>query len=139
MAKEEDVPQKKEKVEKIDFCSLPSYQEQLVRIKVKYSGVEEYWSISPLTDCENEQMEQLSNIWLDFEDYVLVFPWNFIKRKRLNKLHNNYWKYDGEIVIEGYFNTGSEYGYGHLNSYDSEFVVTYLRKIKLIKKKRVAT
>jgi hypothetical protein len=134
MAKVDDVPQRNEKVKKIDFCSLPLYEDQLVRIKARYSGVEEYWSISPLSDCSSDQLKNPYTISLDRKDYVLVFPWSFIKRNRLNKLYNNYWKYDSEIVIEGYFSSSSEYGYGHMNSYDSEFVVTYFRKIRLIKK-----
>jgi hypothetical protein len=56
----------------------------------------------------------------------------------LNRIHNEYWSYNAVLDVEGYFDTGEPHGYGHLSSYSSEFVITYIRSIRLVRKATAA-
>lgn len=49
---------------KVTFCQLEEYNEQLIKTRLIYSGVEEYWSGSGFEKCDlNGQVD------VNFDDY----------------------------------------------------------------------
>jgi len=135
----EDFDVRRSEVQRVDFCSLPEHTGQIVRTKAIYSGLVEYWDLEPVIPCKSGHTDSTS-VWPGSADYPMpVLPWQWNKKRKLRKIHSEYWKYDAIVDMEGYFETGDELGYGHMNSSTSQFVITYIRSIKLIRKRTNGT
>jgi len=113
----------------IRFCDLPKYKNQLVHIKCKYSGYEEYWSLKN----EKIKCDSALRIELEFKDERDV-PKEY--EKIFEEVYNNYWK--SFLVIEaiGIFENDRKTGYGHLGTNNGRFIVSKIIEITLVKKQK---
>jgi hypothetical protein len=58
-------------------------------------------------------------------------------RRLLRQVHLRYWKYYLIVDVVGKFKMGDTLGYGHLNSYKTEFTVEKFVDIQIMNKRRV--
>ncbi len=105
----------------IEYCDLPSYQNQSVVLTAKYAGMMEYWALKPVKKCDMDL-----NVDFDTRNYYYKMPEKF--KKRLNENANGYL-----IEAVGTYETGNEEGYGHLGFNKSRFLVTELLDVKVIR------
>ena len=130
----------KKEVKSVKFCELVNYDGQLIKTKLKYSGVLEYWGASGFGNCNlNHKVE------LNFDEYYEGWKWLLIQRK-LSKLYRKYDKKIAEMVVIGKFELAKtdtistkdsiiliKDGFGHLGTNEAQITVKSL-KIKLKKK-----
>ena len=117
---------------KVTFCQLGEYNGQLIKTRLVYSGVEEYWSASGFEKCDLN-----GQVYVNFDDYYEGWKWLLIEGQ-LNKIHNKYWQRIGLMNVIGTFemvdsvsNKGE--GFGHLGLNKAQIVVKSVR-IKVKKK-----
>ncbi|MDX2068127.1 MAG: hypothetical protein SFV55_06850 [Haliscomenobacter sp.] len=117
---------------KVTFCQLGEYNEQLIKTRLIYSGVEEYWSASGFEKCDLNH-----RVYVNFDDYYEGWKWLLI-RGQLSKIHNKYDQKIGLLNVIGRFemvdslsNEGE--GFGHLGLNKAQIVVKSVR-IKVKKK-----
>lgn len=111
---------------KVTFCQLGEYNGQLIKTRLIYSGVEEYWSGSGFEKCDlNGQVD------VNFDDYYEGWKWLLIDGQ-LKKIHNKYWQRIGLMNVLGRFemvdslsNEGE--GFGHLGLKKAQIVVKSVR------------
>ena len=106
----------------ISACELPNHKKELVYTRFIYSGVEEYWGLTPDKNCNQ------INADLDIPDNVEIRP---EYTKLLKKVHEQYWKKYLIIDVIGTFDDSNPSGYGHLGSNNSKFTVKYIVTIDL--------
>lgn len=115
------------KAKTVDFCELSEHKDKLIKTKLIYSGVEEYWSARGLDSCRLD-----GDVYLNLDDYYdswkyILFSW------RMKKLFNKYWKYDAIVTTKGIYEE-SDNGFGHLNTKHGQIQAKYL-KFRVIKKR----
>ena len=108
---------------------LKDLNQGIVYTRGIYRGAEEYWGlISENRDCDSIES------YLTWSPKLPLIP-KF--RKLLTQVHSKYWKYYLIVDVIGKFEMGDTLGYGHLNSYKSEFKVEKfvdMQRMKKIKK-----
>jgi hypothetical protein len=110
-----------------DFCDLPNTKNETVYIRGVYSGVEEYWHISPI----NSTCDSMS-VNLEIADEIeLQFKWS----KILGQVHDKYPTHCLIVDALGKFENGSKEGYGHLGTKNSQFNVERIINMQLVSKK----
>ncbi len=102
--------QNPEAVKTVNFCNLDECQDRdLVSTTAIYSGVEEYWGLSSMTDCRLNHKVYLDTDELDEQKR------NGALRRKLQRLHRNYDRYSLNLLITGIYETSSaELAFGHL-------------------------
>ncbi|WP_291196571.1 hypothetical protein [Dyadobacter sp.] len=100
----------------IDFCELPKHKGDLVCVKGRYSGVEEYWSFktTSVNGCPDKldvelNLQEMKYAKLGFD-------------RKSNRVHNNYMNSYLLIEVIGTY-SDQEKEYGHLGHNNSVFVV----------------
>ena len=111
----------KSKVEKVDFCELEKYDGELIKTKLEYTGVEEYWSANGFADCPLN-----NNVYLNFQDYYDSWRYLLIDGQ-LNRLHNKYWKKKAVMTVVGRFEMDTINGFGHLGTNKAQIQVKSVR------------
>jgi hypothetical protein len=109
------------KVTKVDFCDLSEYKNELVKTKLEYSGVDEYWSASGFNDCELDNA-----VYLEFEEYYKSWK-HILIEGQLNRLQDKYWKRKAVMTVIGRFEMDSIRKYGHLGSNNAQILVKSVR------------
>lgn len=109
------------KVAKVDFCDLSELKNELVKTRLEYSGVDEYWSARGFNDCELDNA-----VYLDFGDYYKSWKYILIQGQ-LNRLQDKYWKRKAIMTVVGRFEMDSVTKYGHLGSNNAQIVVKSVR------------
>ena len=112
---------KRSEINKVDFCDLESYNGKLVKTKLKYSGVEEYWSAYGSKDCELNH-----KVYLNFDEYYDGWKWILIDGQ-LSRLHRKYPTHKAVMTVIGVFEKDSLQGFGHLNTMPAEIMVKRVR------------
>lgn len=117
-----------EKLPTVDLCDLPKYTNQKVYLKCEYSGVEEYWNLTSIT---NRSCDQQLSVDLDFvKDYDQI-PKRF--RRKLRQVRQDYPISKLSLEVIGLYETEKGH-YGHLGSNKSRFLVSEIRKMDVMKK-----
>ena len=111
----------REKVNKVDFCDLSEFKNELIKTRLEYSGVDEYWSARGFNDCELDDA-----VYLDFREYYESWKYKLIN-KQLSRLHEEYWKRKAVMTVIGRFEMDSVTKYGHLGSNNAQIVVKSVR------------
>jgi hypothetical protein len=121
----------KSKLQTVGFCELPEYKGQTVLLTCLYSGLEEYWSLSPLdsTRCDSK-----INVDLDFVDDYDRMPRRF--RRVMRMVHDQYPIKALQITVIGVFEADPNKRYGHLGSNSSRLLVSEILDMKLVSKQK---
>jgi hypothetical protein len=117
----------KSDVREIEFCNLTEHEDQLIKTRLIYTGVEEYWGASGFSQCKLN-----NNVSLNFKEYYEGWKWIFIDGQ-LNRVHNNYHKKKAIMTVIGVFEIDSTNGFGHLGSNIGQIVV---KSVKINVKKK---
>ena len=115
------------KAKTVDFCELSNNKDKLIKTKLIYSGVEEYWSARCLDSCRLD-----GEVYLNLDDYYDSWK-DILVSSRMKKLFNKYWKYDAIVITKGIYEE-SDNGFGHLNTKHGQIRAKYL-KFRIIKKR----
>lgn len=83
------------KAKTVDFCELSNNKDKLIKTKLIYSGVEEYWSARCLDSCRLD-----GEVYLNLDDYYDSWK-DILVSWRMKKLFNKYWKYDAIVITKG--------------------------------------
>ena len=111
----------------MDACELPTHKNQLVYTRFVYSGIEEYWGLSPEKKCNN------INADLSISDSVVIKAEDL---KNIKYVHSHYWNKYLIIDLIGTFDDSNQKGYGHLGSNNSRFIVKYVIATYVVDKNR---
>jgi hypothetical protein len=114
----------------INACELTDHIHELVYTRFAYSGVDEYWRLSPI-DKKCKDFD--GNTDLEVPDSVYLKPQNL---KLLKYVHEHYW--NSYLIIDaiGFFDNSNKNGYGHLGSNTSQFTVQKFVNIQKAKTKK---
>ena len=116
------------KLPKVDLCDLPKYKNRKVYLKCNYSGVEEYWNLNSIN---NKECDQQLLVDLDFVNDYDEIPIRY--RRKLHDVHYNYPVLNLYLEVIGVYETDKG-SYGHLGSNKSRFLVSEIKRMKLVKK-----
>lgn len=109
----------------VAFCDLPQHEGALVRVQAIYSGVEEYWGLSSTDPCD-------STLSVNLDAYELATSFDQHRVwDELRRVQEEYWRLEAVVDVVGTFESGSEFGYGHLGSNDSQITAKALRVIEV--------
>lgn len=126
---------KSSEIAEVQFCELEKHNGEVIKTKVIYSGIEEYWSASGFYDCELNH-----NVHLEFKNLNTTPIKAFFIKKKLGRLYKEYWKKNAELTVIGKFeiadSTTYSYGFGHLASNKAQIVVENAT-IRIVKKGNV--
>ena len=111
----------RKKVAKVDFCDLSAFKNELIKTRLEYSGVDEYWSARGFNDCELD-----NTVYLDFREYYENWK-HLLIEGQLNRLYDKYWKRKAIMTVIGRFEMDSVTKYGHLGSNNAQILVKSVR------------
>ena len=112
----------------VDLCDLPKYTNQKVYLKCNYSGIEEYWNLNSI---KNKECDQQLLVDLDFFNEYEEIPKKY--RRKLKQVRTDYPILNLYIEAVGVYEI-EKGNYGHLGTKKSRFLVTEIKKMKLMKK-----
>ena len=110
------------------FFDLPKYKGQKVYLQGRYSGMEEYWSLKAINGRFNKKL----SVELEFKVGPNYIPLKY--QSYFDSVYNSYWNKYLLIDAIGIFSSDKEFGYGHLGSNNSLFVVSEIIDIQLYNK-----
>ena len=111
----------RKEVTKVDFCDLSEFKNELIKTRLEYSGVDEYWSAKGFNDCELDNA-----VSLDFSEFYENNK-HILIEGQLNRLHDKYWKRKAIMTVIGRFEMDSVKKYGHLGSNNAQILVKSVR------------
>lgn len=123
-----------QKLKTVDFCELSKYKNQRVLLTCLYSGVDEYWSLSPLRFV---QCNSKFSVDLDFVNDYDRIPSRFTRV--MAEVHNQYPTKALQIKVIGVFEADPNKRYGHLGSNNSRFLVSEILDMTLVAKRNNLT